>query len=139
MIEKAVVAQLTTDATVTGIVGTNIFPQPAPEDPKTFPRIIYVTDDLEPQRNFTAKSGLNKQTVTISCQTIDDPATLDALVTAVYNLFESKDGTWGGIPVQGAFLSGGPRNQRYSVPDWGPDFVVSESELDFEIWHEDVA
>jgi hypothetical protein len=136
MIETAAVSELKADSAVAALVGTRVYPDPAPQEVTTFPRIVYAVDDDEPQMTFGGKSGLNQQRITFSCQA-RTPAQRDALLQAVINLLNGARGTWSTIVVQGVFLEGGPRCDAASLPDMGADVVVYVGELDFEFWFED--
>ena len=140
MIEKALVAQLLADATVSGIVGNRPpFPEPAPQDPNSFPRITYDIQTHQQQMTMSGPSGFAKAVVTVACQTMDDPATLDTLTQAVINLFDGAKGTFGGVKVQASFYEDDSlRHEKYTVPEWGPDSVVLENEVDITFWFETV-
>lgn len=102
MIAKAVYYNLSNAGGLTALVGTNIFPEIAPEG-TTVPLVVYSILDISPEYD---KSGLRQDASTVGIMIFDDDFT-DAvdILTQVRTALETVTGTFNGVTVTRAEIT----------------------------------
>ncbi len=98
MIGKAIYSLLTADATVSGIVGTKVYPYLAVED-IAYPYIVYTEEALEPTDTKDGVSELD--TVTVQIELYSETLTeLNTLADAVRTELDRYSGSNSGLTIQ---------------------------------------
>src|SRR5690348_3054903 len=109
-IGRAIFSALTSDATVSGMVGSRIYPALVP-DKTQLPQVVYREgDDLE-DPSFDGKKLPKFDVHVVSVAADYDTAT--ALADAVANVLDEGEGTWGGITVLGCWLNTSEKDEIY--------------------------
>lgn len=132
---KAIFAQLRGNGAVADLVATRVYPVgSAPTNP-AIPYVEYDTTGADFPRSYTGSSGLADAEIDIAC-VAGSYADAVALATAVRKALDNQSGTWGGIVVQGAFVTGNPES-AVPIGDAGPDLGQRyEADLSVRLWYE---
>ncbi len=133
MIGKALYAKLASVSAITALVGTRIYPELGPQKGKTFPMIVYSSDDKQEVEIYSGGTGLVSRRVTLACID-DDYAGAIELAEAVRAGISWAEGTWGTVTVQGCFPEG--QTDDKLVGEGTEQQVLYVSEVDFLIWYE---
>ncbi len=134
MSDKAAYALLSADATVSGLVGTRIYPVQAPKN-ATVPYIVYVLDAAQ-NEIFTTKgtTGLVSDSLEVYC-VATEYGSARTLSDAVASVLNGYAGTAGTQVIRGAFRRGGSSTVEFVPPGADkPYYVIS---LDFEVWRQE--
>ena len=85
-LEQGIVTILRADATVSGLLGTRIYPWIRPQG-TTFPAIVYELDGTEPEQDLDGYAGMTRAELSISCiaEQYGGAKTLAAAVLGVLN------------------------------------------------------
>jgi hypothetical protein len=104
VISKAIFNRLSTDAGVSGIVGTRVYPEDVREWEKRFPLVVYKIEGVTALRAHDGPIGLSQATILVAANatTYDGAATLGGAIQAC---LDTVKGTWAGVVVQGCFLA----------------------------------
>lgn len=104
MIEEALVAELLADVSVSGLIGTRVYPLLIPQD-AILPAIAYQTIGAPDDYRHDGASEYRDVRMQLTCQA-DNYAAAKGLARAVRNCLSGYVGTLGSLnPVRGIFLN----------------------------------
>lgn len=128
---QAIVAILTANSGVTALVGARIWPELAPTENATYPRIIYEMSDGEFPIASDGPVGIGFKRCKVYCQGLS-PADRGALSSAVLSALNGAKGTYAGTIVQGVFLED-DNDSDIPLGETGQAFVVYENAMEFSM------
>ena len=138
MLQEAVYTRLSTDATVSGLVGTRIYPVLAPEG-VALPYITYQRIAVDHVESVAGSSGLANALVQVDCWAASY-AGANALGEAVRLRMQGFRGTVGSQDIQAVLLSSDRdapedpvRIERGGVH--GDEVGIHGVQFDFDIWY----
>lgn len=133
MIDQVIYDILTTDATVSGLVGTNVYPAIAPQA-TSLPYITYQQISSIPYRHLGGVSAFSKSQFQIDCWAAT-PLAAKTLGNAVQEALDAFHGSQSGIRIGEIALN--DRRDNFQPPTDGSDLIVPGVSLDFTILHGD--
>jgi hypothetical protein len=133
----ALFAQLSNDGAVGDLVGSSnaarIFPKISPQAlAGSYPQIVYEITDSDQARHYTGSGGLYSFNGTLFC-IADSYAGVIALADAMRAALDNRNGTWGGVAVQGCFIDEGNEGVE-ETGDQGEQRILYVKELRFLLW-----
>jgi len=126
-IETGIVAHLQADGTVSGLVGTRIYPMQIPQE-ATLPALAYQVISGRPTYSHGGDSGPEWCRVQITCHAGTYEA-VKALAAAVRAALSGAAGAMDDVTVQGTFVE----NDR---DGWGGTFELAVVRMDVVVWYE---
>lgn len=123
----AIYGKLTADLADT--IGDRVFPAKAVQF-KARPLVAYDVTRSDYDRHYQGASGLSSHDVTLSCVG-DDYDSTEALALAVRELIDNGAGAWGGVTVQGCFVTDVGDSSEFEVET---DVVVWQKDITLNVW-----
>ncbi len=127
MVGKAIYSLLSGDGTVTGLVGTKIYPAQLPDD-KSHPSIVYRIDNVDPvhTKDGTVKLDIVRSSLDIYSSTYDEA---NQIADAARDAMNDQNGTIGGLTISDITIeSAGDAN-------WDIELQVFHLVQTYNIWH----
>jgi len=130
-LKEAIYNLLTSDATVSSLVSTRVYPEIAPTS-SSFPRITYTKISNEHERHLTGESGVAHPTIQIDCwaRTALEAETLGE---AVRKCLTRYSGTTSEVNIRDIFLEA--ERDDFEQPDDNSQIGVYRVSFDFVVWH----
>lgn len=135
-IQRSIYDRLRSNATISGLIGTRIYPGLAPLSAGTDPYIAYSVRRSDGSHSTSGAEGLVFQTVTINCVD-NDGVTAHALAEAVRDSIDGYRGDMGTSPnttdVRGCWLEND--DEQFGDPSEGSDIPRVTRVMVFEVAH----
>lgn len=133
MVEQGLKSRLGSDASLTAMVGTRIFPQVAPQS-SPFPRITYQRISSGRRKTLDGIEGLVAASIQIDCWSKDYREAKN-VANRVRVLVDGFKGSWAGFVIGLAQLEG--EQEIYEPPANADEAGIHRVSLDLTCWFEE--
>lgn len=131
-VEGAIVTLLTTDGTLSALVGSRVYPLMAPGD-AALPLLVYQEASEVPVRALARRLALTAWRVRFDAYA-ESYASAKAVKAALLNVLEGYSGTASGVVVQGVFRD--DSNDAHDPPAHADERGYFSAGIDLAVWYE---